>query len=264
MFKYNISFIRKITCLLLALSIFSSILPVKAQEGRQIEITAQEILARVDSIMAYPNGQLKGEIKHITPDGKSSINNFKASIARENSLFQFASIQRGEQLRVLYNLNGEDVWVYSPLSIQLFHKMDIDKYDPILATNFTYIDLSNADLQSNYIATITGPAIVRGQDALKLDLQPIYKKGAYGKLTLYVAKTSYLPLRIDYHDVDNVIYKTLALVQLKEEGKRVFPVRYDMLNIAEGTVTIMNINEIDSNAVFSPEIFMHQNLGNKN
>jgi len=45
--------------------------PALSQEERQIELTAQGILARVDKILAYPTGLMKGSLKHIMPDGKS-------------------------------------------------------------------------------------------------------------------------------------------------------------------------------------------------
>ena len=94
-----------------------------------------------------------------------------------------------------------------------------------------------------------------------LVLKPIAKGGEYGMLTLYVTKDKFIPLRIDYHDRDKVIFKFMSVVKVRENGDRVVPVRYDMMNIRQGTVTIFNISEIDENASFSPEIFRPEQLG---
>lgn len=246
-----------ICCLFLADS------PLFPQQKREIELTAQEILARVDRVLGYPRGLLKGKLMHILPDGTSSLVYISGKIAESDFLFSFSSRERGEEMRVLYNLGGEDIWVYDTLAIRLFRKMDKDKYDPILATNYSFIDLSNADLQSNYSGVITGDAVVKAQDAYKLRLEPIFKGGVYGLLTLYASKKDFVPLRIDYHDQDRVIFKSLSVVKVIERNNRIIPVRFDMLDLRRGTLTILELYGFDESAVFDKSVFFHQRLGDK-
>ncbi|MBP7738315.1 MAG: outer membrane lipoprotein-sorting protein [Spirochaetes bacterium] len=231
------------------------------QEDRKIELNAQGILARVDKIFEYPRGLLKGMLKHIKPDGTAATLNFTACVSQEDFLFTFSSRERGDQLKVLYNLGGEDIWVYNIHALKLFHKLAIDKYDEILSTNFTFMDLSNADFQSNYTATIDGDAFVKGVDVWKLSLKPITKGGEYGLLTLYVSKDKFIPIRIDYHDRDKAIFKFMTLVKVKENGNRIVPLRYDMMNIRQGTVSIVYFSDIDEGATFDKQIFRSEKLG---
>ncbi len=231
------------------------------QEDREVELTAQEMLARVDAMLKYPAGILKGTLLHIQPDGSTRRVQLKAFIQDSNYLFRLESSSRGEEQKVLYTLNGEDIWVYNVLSRQLFHKMSIDKFDPLLNTNFSYMDLSNADLQSNYTASIDGEVFVKGRDALRLTCQPLLKSGKYGLLTVYVSKDDFIPLRIDYHDSDRVIFKTMSVAKVAVRDNRNFPVRYDMLNIKTGTVTIFEIFDIDEKARFDEAIFRPEKLG---
>lgn len=252
--------IKKLTIafgVLLVTTVFLS-----AQDNRTIELDAQEILARADQYMNYPDGLLKGKLMQIYPDGKSFTVNFEVSVNKQNYLFIFSSRKRGKQIKVLYNLGGEDIWVYDILSLKLYHKIDIDKYDPVLNTNYNFADLSNADLQSNYTGKIIGDAFIKGKEAFKLELIPIDKKGEYGKLTLYSAKEDNMPLRIDYHDQDNVIMKTMSISRIGENAGRKFPVRYDMMNIRKGNLTIMNFHSFKTDIVFKDEIFRHERLGN--
>lgn len=232
-----------------------------SQEEREIELTAQTIVARVDRVLQYPEGLIKGSIKHIYPDGKAFTSDIKASITKEDFLFVFSSRERGDQLKVLYNLNGEDIWVYNVHSLKLYHKMGIDKFDSVLSTNFTFTDISNADLQSNYTASIDGEASVKGIDAYKLTLKPIFRGGEYGMLTLYASKDKYIPLRLDYHDRDMAIFKFMTVVKTREKGNRVIPIRYDMLDIRKGTISIINFTSFDEEAKFDKEIFRSKQLG---
>jgi len=162
---------------------------------------------------------------------------------------------------VLYNLRGEDIWVYNTHALKLYHKLGIDKFDSILATNFSYLDLSNADFQSNYTASIEGSALVKGQQSYKLTLRPIFKGGEYGEITLYVTKDAFIPIRIDYHDRDMAIFKFMNVVKTREKDKRIIPIRYDMMDIRKGTVTILSFFDFDENVKFNREIFRSERLG---
>jgi hypothetical protein len=227
----------------------------------EVEITAQTILANVDRIMQYPAGEIQGKMKHIFPDGKSFEIDLTGSITRSDFLFSFKSSSRGESLKVLYNMGGEDIWVYNIHAIQLFHKMGIDKYDSLISTNFSFIDMSSSSFQSNYNARITGRSLIKGIECYKLNLDPIFDKSGYGLITLYATVDQYLPLRIDYHDRDKVVFKFLSLAKTIEKDGRIIPIRYDMLNIKNGTVTILSFNKFEEGKKFGDSIFRPERLG---
>jgi len=250
---------RKVFLILLIL-VFSVNYPLHPQRS-DVEITAQTILANVDRIMQYPIGEIQGKMKHIYPDGKSFEIDIKGSIARSDFLFSFKSPSRGESLKVLYNMGGEDIWVYNTHAIQLFHKMGIDKYDSLISTNFSFIDMSNASFQSNYNARITGRSLIKGIECYRLNLEPIFAQSEYGLVTIYATVDKYLPLRIDYHDRDKVVFKFLSLAKTIEKAGRIIPIRYDMLNIKNGTITILNFNKFEEDKKFAGEIFRPEKLG---
>ena len=237
--------------------------PLHAQEGREIELTAQEILARVDRFFEYPRGMMKGKLLHILPDGRSNVINFVVNRLENDYLCVFGSKDRGDEIKVLYNLGGEDIWVYDIHAIKLFHKASTDKYDPILATNFNYLDMSNADYQSNYNATIAGEALIKGQDSYKLKLEPIYPGGSFGLLMIYVVKKTYIPLRIDFYDNDKVRMKSLSVVKVGTRNDRDMPMRCEMLDIMKGTVSIMEITGFDESMTYAKDMFFPQRLGEK-
>jgi len=234
---------------------------VFTQGTDKVEITANSILARVDRIMQYPEGELKGRIKHIFPEGNSVDIDFKGSIARNDFLFRFSSSARGENLKVLYTMGGEDIWVYDIHSQQMFHKMDVDRYDSIMGTNISYIDFSAADLQSNYKAKITGEALIKGIQCYRLQLDPIFENSMYGMIVVYATVDKYIPIRIDFHDRDRAIFKFMSIARTMEKGERILPQRYDMLNIRNGTVTIVSFMKYDEGISFSPDIFRPEKLG---
>ncbi len=245
----------------IAVFIALSLAPASSQDERKIELTAQEMIARADRVLDYPQGIIRGRLMHIMPTGKTYKVDITGYIDKSDYLFSFSTADRGEQLKVLFNFGGEEIWVYNMLSTKLFHKTGIDKYEPVVATNFSFIDFSNADLQSNYTAKIAGTAVIKEQETYRLSLTPIFRGGAYGNLTVYVSKGTYFPLRIDYHDIDGVIFKTLSIVEVAKVGSRNFPVRYDMLDIRKGTLTMLTFHGFEENIKFDKKIFFHQTLG---
>lgn len=257
---FSVSFLLFLFSFMFMLLFYSHI-SVFAQESRQIEISAQEILARVDAVMQYPDGELKGSLMHILPSGKSTAIRIKALVLKDDYIFQFSNQARGAQMQVLYNLNGEDIWVYNVLSLKLFHKVDVDRYDNILNSNYNFFDLSNADLQSNYTAKIEKETVYKGKNVTILSLVPIFKGRGYGTLILYVDKATWVPLRIDYQDNDKVTVKTLSIAKVAVYNNRTFPVRYDMLHISSGTLSILEFTDYDDKAGFDKKVFRHENMG---
>ena len=82
-----------------------SLLPLHAQEKREIELTAQEILARVDRILDYPQGLIRGKMVHITPDGRSKVIELVGSITEDDYLFKFIS-------KILNRVNIKSFFIY--------------------------------------------------------------------------------------------------------------------------------------------------------
>jgi len=219
--KITVFFVLLVGCLIVVKHTLYS------QESRKIELTAQNILVRADEILKYPTGLLNGKLKHIYPNGKAYSLDFNSSISEEDFLFTFSRVGRGEQLKILYKLSGDDIWVYNIHSIELFHKIGVDRFDQVLGTNFA----------------------------------SIFEDGMYGQLVFWISKSDYTPLRIDYYDTDNVIIKFMTIAKTIKHKNRIFPIRYDMMDIRKGTISILVFDKIDDRIKFNKEIFQSEKLG---
>ena len=84
---YNRLYINKIL-LIFIIVIFINISGSRAQERREAELSAKEILAKVDNILRYPEGLAKGKMVHITSDRRSIDIKIAGFIAKENYIFK--------------------------------------------------------------------------------------------------------------------------------------------------------------------------------
>ncbi|MDY6968620.1 MAG: outer membrane lipoprotein-sorting protein [Spirochaetota bacterium] len=225
------------------------------------ELPLYEIVNGVNKILSYPKGEISGRMLHLTPQGESRLITITALISDDDYLFKFRSKPRGNELKILFNLKKRDIWVYNILDQQIYNKKNIDRFDSILLTNYYFIDLSRDDYISNYNIEMKGNATVKDYNCYKLDLVPKKKDWGYGLLTMYISKNDLVPLRIEYHDTNNILFKTLAVTKVIEKDKSIIPIRYDMLDIKNRTVTILEFTEFKRHAEFSREIFRHFNLG---
>jgi hypothetical protein len=253
---------RHICIKILLLSYFFCFLSITAEAQEKIAsgLKAEEILARVDNILKYPQGKLTGKMIHVFPDGKSRVITIWGAVSGEDLLFKFSSSDRDEELKILYNLKNKDTWVYDVHANMLFNKREIGKFDSIMLTNFSFTDLSHASLQGNYTAKITGETLIKGNDCYRLMLEPVLKNNKYGMLEIFVSKKDFIPLKIDFHDNDKIIFKTMSIVKTGFKNGRTIPVRYDMLDIKERTVTLLEFFESDESVKFEKKIFRYENL----
>ena len=242
----------KIISLILCLTASSVI----ADDSPPVEIN---ILSKVHSIMSLPEGMSRGRIKHLHPGGASFTVDFKAMISGDSSFFVFHNKERSEQLEVLYTFGGENIRAYMTHERRLVQKTGADKYEPVLHTNFSYIDFSGYRLADNYTCELNGEEDVNGRSCNILELKPVFSESLYGRLTLYASKSDSLPLKIEFRGKDFTLIKVLTLAQAARKDDVVLPLRYEMRNIRSGDVSILVFNSFNEKIpasernIFSPE-----------
>ena len=217
------------------------------------------ILSKVHAIMRLPDGMSRGRIKHLHPSGASFTVDFKAMVSGDNSFLVFHNRERGEQLEALYTLGGENIQVFMTHARRLIRKTGADKYEPVLHTNFSYIDFSGYRLADNYICELNGEEEVNGLLCNKLELKPIFSESLYGRLTLYAMKENSLPLKIEFRAKDFTLFKVLTIVKAARKGDVIIPLRYEMRDVRSGDVSILVFNSFNEEIpaskrnIFSPD-----------
>ncbi|MDR3237553.1 MAG: outer membrane lipoprotein-sorting protein [Spirochaetia bacterium] len=218
------------------------------------------ILLKADTIMRVPQGGSAGRIKHIHPGGASFTIDFTATRSDDNSLFIFYNKERAIQLEVLYTLGGENIHVYLMHARKLIRKTGADKYEPVLYTNFSYIDLSGYRLAANYTAALAGKETVNSKSCHKLELKPIFADSQYGRLTLYADEKDFLPLKIEFRGKDEILNKVLSLAKTARKADTIVPIRYEMRDIRSGDVSILVFNSFGGQIPPEKNLFLPENL----
>ncbi len=253
----------KLTLIFICGLLFGSYHGASSQGARDAKLTANEIMSRLDRTVEYPQGEIWGVIKHIEPNGATLSIDFNAKIQGSNSLFTFKSKNRGEEMKVLYNRGGRDIWIYDIHAFRLLHKTAGAGYDSVLGTNYNLMDFSNLKFRSNYVGVIKGRSPIKGENCYELELASSPESLGYGKLTIFVSVDTFLPMRIDFYDRNRILYKFQSLVKTGKKNNRIFPMRYEMFNIKTKSVSVLIFSCIKKTE-FNWEIFRPENLGGQN
>ncbi len=243
------------------------------EEPADLRIPVQEMIARVDQVLRVPAGLLTGRLTAVTRSGDSAVWEFSlhkkglkhGEIAETVMLYQFSSKRRGLEAKVLYREDGEVVWLWDAPRRQLFRKRDLEKFQGVLGTGFTFLDLSGSGYQAGYSGRSVRLLPEGGKRLARLMMTPI-NPGLYSSLVLLAnPDESYRPLRIDYHDRERILFKTLnfqygELLDRKtgRTGAGNLPTRLEMLDLKNGMISRIEYFTLDvsvspEDAFFDPE-----------
>jgi len=205
---------------------------------------------------------IRSRLSQVLPTGQIRVLDAEIFHKDNHYLYHISHPSHGSQEKILFRNGGEETWAFNTQSRTLFHKQGIDKFRSIQQTDFFYFDLSGSSLRANFTAKVLGQAKLKNRDTVKLELYPLFRSAVYGMLTVWVDSKSYLPLRIDYHDLDMVVFKTQTVVRVRQDSKTsaIIPERVDMLHISQGTFSSLEHMFYDEKREVTDKLFLHSEL----
>ncbi len=169
--------------------------------------------------------------------------------------------------KLLTKDEGENVFFFNVLSAKLFRKTDDEKYESLMGTGFFYVDLSGYSYQANYNPLVNSDLEISGETYYRVSLKPILPY-FYKKLVLLINKKDLKPYRVDFHDRDGILFKTLNLkygpIKVKDISGKVEEEekasRLEMLDLNTGSITVWEIQEVDKTVNPDASLFAVDNL----
>jgi len=236
-------------------------------QASENSISAQELVARLDKELEYGKGLIKGNLTLIRRSGQSETWGVNRFYNGEDALYLFDRKGRGLEAKLLTREEGENIFYFNTLASKIFKKTEDEKYEPLFHSGFFYVDLSGYSYQANYNPVINGDLEINGDSFYRVTLKPILPL-FYKKLILLVRKKDLKPYRIDFHDKDGILFKTLNLkyggIKQKDQTGRVEEPnrvsRWEMLDLGSGSISVWEIQEIDKVVNPDPSLFQVDNL----
>jgi len=113
-----------------------------------------------------------------------------------------------------------------------------------VGTDYSYADLDNRDIDDSTKKRLADEK-VGSQDCFVVEVAPSSKESAYAKVTLWIAKSSWLPARIRFFDAAGGELKRLTVQEVKKVENRWVITESKMVDLKRQHTTVMKVTEID-------------------
>lgn len=195
--------LKKSTILFFLFFLFVFFNSVVAEDGR-------EILLRADKILAPDTFEGEMEMTAYGSDGSSRtyrMKIYKKTKKKVLVVFFYPNIEKGRKvLRV-----GDDMWMYLP---SVKRSIRISPKQKFLDGDFTHGDITRLDFDEDY----TVQNVTEEEHAYKLELVAKNPAISYNRVRYRIRKDTYIPLSQEYFTVSGKLLKTLTLSDVKDYG----------------------------------------------
>ena len=112
-------------------------------------------------------------------------------------------------LSYTHALVPDDQWLYLPALKRVKRIASANKSGPFVGSEFAYEDLTSQEVEKYTYKWLRDEAL-DGAECHVVEAYPAYENSGYTRQIVWVDKTMYQPIRIDFYDRKNSLLKTLV------------------------------------------------------
>lgn len=152
---------------------------------------------------------------------------------------------------------GDDIAMYLPKLRRVRKVAKSERGKSFMDTDFSYADLGSSAANDDKVKKLAD-AKVEGRDTFVLT-GPGDEESAYGEVTVWVDKETYVPMKVEYKDKDGKPFKVYRTLKLKKFKDRVLAAESTMENLQTGSSTKVEILKVEENTL-GDEAFTERGL----
>ncbi len=134
------------------------------------------------------------------------------------------------------------------------------KNGSFMGSDFTYADMESRDAEEGAKTKLPDEA-VGGQDAFRISVTPEDKESDYSKVEIWIHKSLFLPLRMDFYDRNGKLLKVMKSKKIEKNNGEFVITKMVLSNKQKGSMTTLLVDKINQNASFPASVFDRNNLG---
>lgn len=222
-----------------------------------------EIIERVDNNTTVKTAHYRARML-ISLQGKTREKEFQGyALGKEFTYMEFIAPARDKGTRFL-KINDE-IWIFIP-SIEKSTKIAGHMLrQNMMGSDFSYDDVAeNRKLQDLYNVDFIGIDTIDDREFYQLELTAKVPEVNYYFRKMWVAKESYIPVKVELYAKSGKLLKEMAVIDFKKIGKRNYPTRVKMINkLRQDTYTELIIEDIEIDIQIPEKIFTKAYLERK-
>ncbi|BAS28486.1 outer membrane lipoprotein-sorting protein [Limnochorda pilosa] len=236
----------------LLLAVLVTLAPAWAGAQQADPLTGPQILERVkgDSALSTQQGMAQVRLTTVNPRGEERPNEMRIFVkdsgdATEQLLEYVAPADvAGTKLYTRTPEKGDpDILLWLPALGRERRVAAADRGKNFMNTDFTYDEITSfSQFTEHYTAERLPDAEWDGRPAYVLKLTPKAQDSPYAYLRMYVWKDEFVPLRIDFHNLDGVLWKQLLNSNFQQNADGNWEARHiEMVNVLGKTKTVIDL-----------------------
>ncbi|MFH1726917.1 MAG: outer membrane lipoprotein-sorting protein [Pseudomonadota bacterium] len=229
-------------------------------------MTAEEIINKAKSVMNQDTSKSRSKMIIVTDKGKERIfisDSFSKNKGEKN-LIIYVEPSRVKGQAVLMLNNADDIWTYFPNTGRVRKMATHAKKRKMQGSDFSYEDMGSGDgFLEIFNAKRLDDEQKDGYDCYKLELTKKKDKDtSYSKVMLWIIKSNYLPVFIQYFDEKSptLLLKELTLSDIKTIQGIPTPMKMKMENKLDNSKTEMETISIEYGVELSDNMFTEKGL----
>lgn len=111
-------------------------------------------------------------------------------------------------LSYTHALTADDQWLYLPALKRVKRIASANKSGPFMGSEFAYEDLTSSEIQK-YSYRLLREETLEGRETFVLEEIPAYEFSGYTRRVVWLDKTMYQPLKVEFYDRRDALLKTL-------------------------------------------------------
>ena len=175
------------------------------------------------------------------------------------SLMAYTAPPRVKGDKILLRDGGDNIWYYMKRRDVTRHFVGTARRQSAMGSDFSYEDLSSSDMAEDYTAEVLGHETLDGIPCVKLKCTPTESGPSYQYIIVWAGIDDCLPRKIDYYDDDGLL-KTLTFSDFQTIEGHKLAMRMEMVNIREGSRTLMVQKSISFKEEPAPSLFTKEAL----
>lgn len=225
------------------------------------EMTGEDILEKVDKKMDSETRDFVLDMTIVNENGQKRDRKITIKTKGENKgLVKFlepGDVKDTALLTVEEN-DQEDMWLYLPALGNVKKIASHNKNGNFMGTDFTYNDIDmvgGSNYEADYESKLVGEEKIRGDICYKLSTTPTKESINYSEMKMWVRKSDYMPLKLEFYDQDGNLKKVMTNKNYRDIDSHLTPEEIVMENVQKGTKTILKLSEVEYNIKLNDQIF---------
>jgi outer membrane lipoprotein-sorting protein len=219
--------------------------------------TAGIQLQNMDKLMSAPSDK-EAMVKMILTDKTGKVSEREAVMkqkGKDKRLYRYTKPEKQAGICSL-SLPNDEMWLYMPAFSEPTKISLLAKSQAFTGTDFSYEDMENRAYSERYT-----PKLLNSSDPAVnlLELIPISKKSKCSKINLYLDKSQYYPVKMDYFDEKGEIYKT-AVYKYVKQGKYWYAGEVLMTDLKKNHSTKIIMTQVKFDQGISDDVFLVEKL----